>query len=408
MTRQYDVRRSSQSPKKDADNWILQRTAVRSLPAKTVTSQTKSPAGDRSSINLDLMQIPVSNYSAIPSPLQTVAQSDRKTPLQRQEEEKKTENNTGLPDRLKEGIESMSGFDLSGVRVNYNSPKPARVNAHAYTQGQAIEVAPGQERHLAHEAWHVVQQMQGRVRPTMQMKGGVKVNDDAGLEKEANVMGKKAQFLFNNVMSVQSKAYPKSPKSVHVSPPIQRNGEKAQPPMVAKEPSWMYKTGLFFNTLANMPDHNQLATGVAKHTGFLMGFSKLTMAHREYQKTGQLNKEILTNTTAGLSYITEGIGESFHLADTPIKPLHPNLLKIAPLAGAVADFSQIPKYIDEKDYISTAMYGSLGSANLMMLKPHPGLPKKLALGFGLGLFILKEVKPYIQQQIQARNQEKAS
>ncbi|MGK7928616.1 MAG: DUF4157 domain-containing protein, partial [Spirulina sp.] len=112
-------------------------------------------------------------------------------PIQRQEEEVKP-NNTGLPDRLKEGIENLSGYDLSDVRVNYNSPKPARVNALAYTRGTAIEVAPGQERHLPHEAWHVVQQKQGRVKPTMQMKDEVNINDDAGLEKEANVMGAKA------------------------------------------------------------------------------------------------------------------------------------------------------------------------------------------------------------------------
>ncbi|AOY83341.2 DUF4157 domain-containing protein [Moorena producens JHB] len=115
----------------------------------------------------------------------------RETPVQRQEEGKKAENKTGLPDRLKEGIERMSGYDLSGVRVNYNSPKPAQLNAHAYTQGQGIEVAPGQERHLPHEAWHVVQQMQGRVRPTMEVNG-VRVNGDRGLEQEADVRGKRA------------------------------------------------------------------------------------------------------------------------------------------------------------------------------------------------------------------------
>ncbi len=191
MTRQYDVRRSNKSPQKDADNWILQRAAVRELSAKTLTPQTESTAGDRSGMKLDLMQIPVSNYSANPSPLQALAQSDRETPVQRQEEEKKAENETGLPDSLKEGIESLSGYDLSGVRVNYNSPKPAQLNAHAYTQGQAIEVAPGQERHLPHESWHVVQQMQGRVRPTTEVNG-YGVNGDRGLEREADVMGQRA------------------------------------------------------------------------------------------------------------------------------------------------------------------------------------------------------------------------
>jgi hypothetical protein len=101
-------------------------------------------------------------------------------------------DNTGLPDQLKSGIESLSGLSMDHVRVHYNSSQPARVNALAYAQGSDIHLAPGQERHLPHEAWHVVQQTQGRVRPTMQMKDGVQVNDDAGLEREADVMGAKA------------------------------------------------------------------------------------------------------------------------------------------------------------------------------------------------------------------------
>ncbi len=103
----------------------------------------------------------------------------------------KRKNNTGIPDNLKAGAESLSGIDMSDVRVHYNSSKPEEVGAFAYTQGINIHVAPGQERHLSHEAWHVVQQAQGKVRPTFQMKG-VMVNDDEGLENEADVMGKKA------------------------------------------------------------------------------------------------------------------------------------------------------------------------------------------------------------------------
>jgi 5-methylcytosine-specific restriction endonuclease McrA len=101
-------------------------------------------------------------------------------------------NHTGLPDSLKTGIESLSGMRMDSVRVHYNSAKPAQLNAYAYAQGTDIHVGPGQEKHLPHEAWHVVQQAQGRVRPTMQMKGGVPVNDDEGLEREADVMGEKA------------------------------------------------------------------------------------------------------------------------------------------------------------------------------------------------------------------------
>jgi len=98
-------------------------------------------------------------------------------------------NNTGLPDKLKSGIESLSGLSMDHVRVHYNSSQPAQLNALAYAQGSEIHLAPGQERHLPHEAWHVVQQAQGRVKPTLQMKDGVPVNDDPGLEREADVMG---------------------------------------------------------------------------------------------------------------------------------------------------------------------------------------------------------------------------
>src|SRR5882757_9173511 len=102
------------------------------------------------------------------------------------------ENNTGLPDNLKEGVEDLSGFTMDDVKVHYNSDKPAQLNALAYAQGTDIHIGPGQEKHLPHEAWHVVQQMQGKVQPTFQMKENIPVNDDPGLEKEADVMGEKS------------------------------------------------------------------------------------------------------------------------------------------------------------------------------------------------------------------------
>lgn len=97
-------------------------------------------------------------------------------------------NNTGLPDNLKSGVENLSGYSMDDVKVHYNSDKPAQLNALAYAQGTDIHVAPGQEKHLPHEAWHVVQQKQGRVHPTVQLQG-VNVNDNEGLEKEADEKG---------------------------------------------------------------------------------------------------------------------------------------------------------------------------------------------------------------------------
>ncbi|TLS52850.1 DUF4157 domain-containing protein [Paenibacillus antri] len=96
-----------------------------------------------------------------------------------------------MPDALKDGIESLSGSSLDDVKVHYNSSKPEQLQALAYAQGSEIHVGPGQEAHLPHEAWHVVQQRQGRVRPTLSANG-VPVNDDAHLEHEADVMGAKA------------------------------------------------------------------------------------------------------------------------------------------------------------------------------------------------------------------------
>jgi hypothetical protein len=109
-------------------------------------------------------------------------------------QKQKTPNQTGIPDSVKEKFEESSGLSFDDVRVNYNSDRPAELGALAYTQGNQVHIAPGQEKHLEHELGHVVQQKQGRVQPTMSV-GGAAVNDDAGLENEADsgvVQGKGA------------------------------------------------------------------------------------------------------------------------------------------------------------------------------------------------------------------------
>lgn len=112
-------------------------------------------------------------------------------PVQRQPQQA----DNGLPSALRSGVERLSNVSMADVKVHYNSSSPAQFRAHAYAQGRNIHVGPGQERHLPHEAWHVAQQKQGRVRPTMQMKSGVGINDDHHLEQEADVMGARALQL---------------------------------------------------------------------------------------------------------------------------------------------------------------------------------------------------------------------
>lgn len=116
----------------------------------------------------------------------------------------------GLPGHLKTGVERLSGLSLSDVRVHYNSPKPQQLQALAYAHGSDIHLGPGQEKHLAHEAWHVVQQKQGLSPTTLQMKGGP-ASGDQKLEAEADKQGAQA---------AQQAA---QPDAVHADPASNRN-----------------------------------------------------------------------------------------------------------------------------------------------------------------------------------------
>lgn len=106
---------------------------------------------------------------------------------QYEEKKRTTSNRTGIPDHVKERFENRSGHSFDDVKVHYNSDRPAQFQALAYTQGQDVYIGPGQERHLGHELGHVVQQMEGRVSATGKLNGEA-VNDDAGLEREADRM----------------------------------------------------------------------------------------------------------------------------------------------------------------------------------------------------------------------------
>lgn len=133
-------------------------------------------------------------------------------------EQKKTEkqNNTGIPDNMKKRFEEFSAVSFDDVRVHYNSEKPAKLNALAYTKGTQVYIAPGQDKHLPHELGHVVQQKQGRVKPTGKING-VPVNEDTNLEREAdnflsggcrhnNITGKGAGAMDAPVQMVKGEA----------------------------------------------------------------------------------------------------------------------------------------------------------------------------------------------------------
>lgn len=138
-----------------------------------------------------------------------VSQAKLMDAIQRQEDfeededliQGKFENNTGIPDAVKQRMEDSFGTDFSSVRVHPESSKAPEVGALAYTQGSDIHFAPGQfkpdtsagQQLLGHELTHVIQQSEGRVQPTTEI-GGMSVNDDVSLEHEADVLGAKASM----------------------------------------------------------------------------------------------------------------------------------------------------------------------------------------------------------------------
>lgn len=100
----------------------------------------------------------------------------------------------GVPEPLRSSVEALSGVPLGPVDVHYDSGEPAKVGADAFAAGGDIHLGPGHAGQLPHEVWHVAQQRQGRVPPTLQV-GGIGVNVDASLEREADVMGDRARSL---------------------------------------------------------------------------------------------------------------------------------------------------------------------------------------------------------------------
>lgn len=152
------------------------------------------------------LQTKSSNHTGTSRVAQLQGMSDTRTASMQSALIQKKENKTGIPDGLKAGMESVSGMSLNDVSVHRNSDKPAQLQAHAYAQGTDVHLAPGQEKHLPHELGHVVQQKQGRVAPTVQLKGQVPVNDSPSLEKEADMLGAKAKNLGASAEVSQLKA----------------------------------------------------------------------------------------------------------------------------------------------------------------------------------------------------------
>lgn len=107
-------------------------------------------------------------------------------------------SSVSLPDPVQAKMEQSMGADFSGVQMFKDSEKASSVGANAFAQGNEVHFAPGQfktdqagQELIGHELAHVVQQREGRVSANTSV-GGKPVNDDKGLEQEADDKGRLA------------------------------------------------------------------------------------------------------------------------------------------------------------------------------------------------------------------------
>jgi hypothetical protein len=186
----YEPNSATIAENQTAPSFTSDTAHTHNLPLIASGKQVNQPSnGSFEHIAITRNDLPNTTHTSIvqkmSSPQDEVLQPKAATSVYQQE------NNTGLPDSLKAGAENLASLSLDDVHVHYNSSRPAAMQALAYAQGTEIHVGPGQEKHLSHEVWHVVQQKQGRVEPTSQARG-VQINDNDLLEQEADIMGTRA------------------------------------------------------------------------------------------------------------------------------------------------------------------------------------------------------------------------
>ncbi len=162
---------------------------------KTIQTKKKEDSLDNSIVGLSAL-----NYESfndhLPSDSLVDQELNQATPPVFQ---LKSSSSYGLPDETLNKMSGSFGTDFSDVNIHSDSKSALILGALAYTQGNDIHFAPGQydpasgsgQELLGHELTHVQQQREGRVIANNEVNG-MPLNDDKGLEVEADVMGAKA------------------------------------------------------------------------------------------------------------------------------------------------------------------------------------------------------------------------
>ncbi|MFN8397208.1 MAG: DUF4157 domain-containing protein [Bacteroidia bacterium] len=142
----------------------------------------------------------------------------------------KSASNSAMPEAVQAKMESAFGQDFSDVSIHTDSQVSKSAGALAHTQGNEVHFAPGQfkpetqsgQELLGHELTHVVQQRQGRVEATGSTPNGMPLNDNKGLESEADQMGKAAAAGTMQKKAAGGSGSPKGGASQMKKGPVQR------------------------------------------------------------------------------------------------------------------------------------------------------------------------------------------
>ncbi len=202
------------------------------------------------------------------------------------------------------------------------------------------------EQHLSHEAWHVVQQKQGRVKPTIQAKG-IEINDDDGLEREADVMGGKALSYEPQTNSPKQDALLTQAMSAQVSQKMKRyttdlssNGDVIQLYKITKAKGT--QGGYFVYGSQNIHVHY----GIGKNTHL-----KIDSDWYKLYKGNNINKydkELLNEAVLGLLSHKKSIASDLQRADKEAQPIQDCLDWLLEQGATMPEDKPIMPEVEEK------------------------------------------------------------
>lgn len=122
-----------------------------------------------------------------------------------------------MPSGLRQRMEALTGVSLAGIEVREDSVEADILSTPAFTNGNTIYLAHGQERELPHELSHMAQLRTGNV-PNISRERGVNISYDSLTESHADSLAREA----NQITAAQTE-FP-----VQTAAPVKQGAEVIQ------------------------------------------------------------------------------------------------------------------------------------------------------------------------------------